>query len=126
MARGSSREKVAEWTTRLRRFEQADQTVAQFCVDEGVSPPSFYSWRTKLREVTPTSRDSVFQPVRIASCLAGPIREETVIRIGRDIEIELGRELTVVESIVQQLLTTVGQAANRTADATRSMEAESC
>ncbi len=126
MAQGLKSEKVVEWTNRLRRFEQSNQTVARFCVDEGVSQPSFYSWRKKLRELAPASSGSLFQPVHVASCLPETIREETVIRLGRDIEIELGSELTVVESIVKQLLATVGQAANRTADATRSMEAESC
>jgi hypothetical protein len=37
------------WTERLRRFEQAQMTVAQFCASEGVSQPSFYKWKRRLR-----------------------------------------------------------------------------
>ncbi|QDT01762.1 hypothetical protein K227x_59090 [Rubripirellula lacrimiformis] len=37
------------WTERLQRFEQAQMTVAQFCSAEGVSQPSFYNWKRKLR-----------------------------------------------------------------------------
>lgn len=37
------------WIQRLRRFDQADTTVAKFCASEGVSQPSFYNWRRKLR-----------------------------------------------------------------------------
>ena len=32
-------------------------------------------------------------------------RQKTIVRLGRDIEIEFGSDLTVVESIVKQLLT---------------------
>ena len=31
------------WIERLKRFAQANQTVAQFCQIEGVSVPSFYN-----------------------------------------------------------------------------------
>lgn len=37
------------WEERLRRFDQAQTTVTQFCSDEGVSQPSYYHWRRKLR-----------------------------------------------------------------------------
>lgn len=37
------------WTERSQRFEQAQMTVAQFCAAEGVSQPSFYNWKRKLR-----------------------------------------------------------------------------
>jgi len=30
------------WAQRLRRFDQADMTVAKFCDSEGVSQPSFF------------------------------------------------------------------------------------
>jgi len=37
------------WADRMLRFEQAEMTVAQFCTAEGVSQPSFYNWRRKLK-----------------------------------------------------------------------------
>lgn len=39
------------WAERLQRFEQAEMTIAEFCVSEGVSQPSFYNWRRKLRSL---------------------------------------------------------------------------
>ena len=129
MSRISSPEKAKEWTSRLRRFEQSHQTVARFCLAEGVSQPSFYSWKKKLREVTPASSlltgGSMFQAVQVTSSLPRPTRPETVIRLGRDVEIELGNDLSVVESIVKQLLATTNQSAVQDADAPPT-EVESC
>jgi transposase-like protein len=40
----------AVWRKRLARFEGGDLTVAEFCRREGVSEPSFYQWRKRLRQ----------------------------------------------------------------------------
>src|SRR5579863_2715284 len=48
----SRAEKVAEWQQRLARFQRSGMSIAQFCYDEGVSTPSFYVWRRKLRRKT--------------------------------------------------------------------------
>ena len=45
----SRAEKVAEWQERLARFHRSGTSIAQFCYDEGISTPSFYVWRRKLR-----------------------------------------------------------------------------
>ncbi len=45
----SKSEAVELWAERLRRFNPADTTVAAFCAAEGVSQPSYYYWRRKLR-----------------------------------------------------------------------------
>jgi hypothetical protein len=42
-------ETVGRWQERLSRFDKWHATVAQFCADEGISQPSFYHWRRKLR-----------------------------------------------------------------------------
>ena len=52
------------WIQRLDRFKQADQTVAQFCQDEGVSVPSFYQWRQKLQP-KPKPKSSVGTPAGV-------------------------------------------------------------
>ncbi len=53
------------WTERLQRFEQAQTAVAQFCNAEGVSQPSFYYWKRKLRppQDPKTSAVANFVPV---------------------------------------------------------------
>ena len=62
------------WAERLERFGRANQTVAQFCAAEGVSPPSFYVWKRTLAGDT-TSPDTVrptLVPIRLTASPAGP------------------------------------------------------
>lgn len=60
------------WTERLRRFDLASTTVAAFCATEGVSQPSYYYWRRKLRalatrvEPKTASPPAAFLPVALA------------------------------------------------------------
>lgn len=60
-------ETLTLWTERLQRFEQAQMTVAQFCASEGVSQPSFYNWKRRLRSSRePTARAvAKFVPVSL-------------------------------------------------------------
>jgi len=51
------------WADRIDRFEQAGQTVAQFCAAEGVSPASFYQWRRKLSSDDPVTQPPATQPL---------------------------------------------------------------
>jgi len=39
----------AVWRKRWERFESSSLTVAEFCRREGVSQPTFYQWRKRLR-----------------------------------------------------------------------------
>ncbi len=62
------------WTVRLQRFEQAQMTVAQFCSAEGVSQPSFYYWKRKLRPPEDPKIPTVakFVPVSFQSTPSSP------------------------------------------------------
>ena len=88
------------WTQRLRRYDQADMTVAEFCDSEGVSQPSFYSWRRKLRmpAVTtkrqPPAQAAVFLPVALPSPVhptrsGGPSHSVTTIELPGGIRIRV-------------------------------------
>ena len=107
MVRGSNPEKVREWMRRFRRFEKSKLTVAQFCKDECVSQPSFYHWKKKLREQPGTSHGARkrFQSVHISASVAA--KPESTIHLGRGVQIELGSDLRIAESIVRQLLESV-------------------
>jgi transposase-like protein len=66
--------KVREWQRRMTRFEEAQQSVTEFCRKEGVSAPSFYQWRKRLaqrpRPAAGTNGTLVaagFRPVRLVS-----------------------------------------------------------
>jgi hypothetical protein len=48
MSRTISSRKIEDWRRRLARFRESPLSVAAFCRQEGVSPPSFYAWRKRL------------------------------------------------------------------------------
>ena len=51
-----------KWADLIRQHEQSGVPVKDFCQDRGVSEPSFYSWRKRLR---------TGEPVRFALVEAG-------------------------------------------------------
>ena len=56
------------WQERLERFRQSGLTTSAFCDREGVSTPSFYAWRRRLRIDPPAAADSPrFLPVQVLS-----------------------------------------------------------
>lgn len=62
----SQSEAAQRWEERLQRFECSQSTVAQFCSDEGVSQPSYYQWRRRLRgPAKPKSQSARFLPVAL-------------------------------------------------------------
>ncbi len=66
MAGSLDSRKVREWQRRMTRFEEAQQSVAEFCRKEGVSGPSFYQWRKRLaRRARPAEEAAGFRPVRL-------------------------------------------------------------
>ena len=62
------------WAERLDRFRRANQTVAQFCVAEGISEPSFYVWKRTLAgdATSPDPVGSTLVPIRLTVSPAGP------------------------------------------------------
>jgi transposase len=72
MAQNFDAAKRRVWSERLRRFDRCDLTVVEFCQAEGVSTPSFYEWRRKLRSPrgavsSAVSPPPTFFPVRVVS-----------------------------------------------------------
>ena len=66
MAGFSDSRKVREWQRRMERFQQAQQSVAEFCRKEGVSAPSCYQWRKRLaRRARPAEEAAGFRAVRL-------------------------------------------------------------
>ena len=66
MASSSDSRKVREWRRRMTRFEEAQQSVAEFCRREGVSAPSFYQWRKRLAQRARLAEEAAgFRPVRL-------------------------------------------------------------
>lgn len=54
---------ASTWSKRLDRFDRADVTIAQFCLQEGISQASFYQWRRKLRGQPPAPKSIQTPPM---------------------------------------------------------------
>jgi hypothetical protein len=63
MAGRKTAEKTLRWRELLRRQADSGASIREFCRSEGLSEPSFYAWRKKLREPSKVGR----RPTR-ASC----------------------------------------------------------
>jgi hypothetical protein len=50
MARRKTVETERLWRDRMRRQAGSGLSIRQFCAQERISPPSFYSWRRRLNE----------------------------------------------------------------------------
>ena len=50
MARKKSGEKERFWRGIVRRQAESGLSIRDFCAAEGISEPSFYAWRKKLRQ----------------------------------------------------------------------------
>jgi hypothetical protein len=88
------------------RFRQSNQSVIAFCRSEGFSQPSFYQWKKKLATIDDGSGShgtlvttSAFKAVELRPA----IQTATTIRLGGDIEIQLGSDLPTVATVVAQL-----------------------
>ena len=90
-----------QWRERLSRFEQANLSAAAFCASEGVSLPSFYSWRRRLRPAPPAdpAGGPHLVPVRLAP--AAPV--ELVLPSGAVLRLAEGCDLAFVRSLVDAL-----------------------
>ena len=103
MLSGSRLLKLEEWTSRFDRFERSGMTVVGFCDAEGVSVPSFYHWKKKLRIGSKgNAKQHPFQQVELISNQFG--NPATTIWLGNDVRIELGREEKIAALVVKQVV----------------------
>lgn len=63
MAGIKSTSKERLWREILQRQADSGQSVRRFCASEGISEPSFYAWRRRLRE-----RNSIARPQKASCC----------------------------------------------------------
>jgi hypothetical protein len=84
--RGSGRDRAVVWGERLRRFEQAGLTVAEFCRQEGVSAPSFYQWRKRLAN---PSKGQRFKAAAQRSSHSSSAFQQVMLSAGAVVTVEL-------------------------------------
>ena len=118
MARRQRTEREIHWQDLIDRQEASNQSIADFCQDEGISTASFYAWRRRLqfpgRAIPLQNPRPALVPVRIVP------------------EASLAREAVIVEwpgGIVLRIATGCDAATLRTVVATltaETREAGSC
>jgi transposase len=91
------------WVERLGRFADCGLSPAQFCAGEGVSLPSFYSWKRRLAaEASPAAADPGprLLPVRLQAP-AAPV--ELVLPRGTILRVEPGCDLAFLRALLDAL-----------------------
>src|SRR5215475_10030788 len=82
------------WRQRLQRFERSGLSAVAFCAKEGVSVPSFYAWRRRLRPpAEQADRTTRLVPVRL---LRGAAPVEVLLPGGLALRLAPGCDLDFV------------------------------
>jgi hypothetical protein len=95
------------WVDRLARFHSSGLRPAEFCAQEGVSLPSFYSWKRRLTApaaATPTEAADDAGPCLLPVRLHSPATAvEFVLPTGTLLRLTPGRDLAWVRTLVDAL-----------------------
>ena len=85
-----------QWRDRLRRWRDSGQSVREFCWREGVSEPSFYQWRKRLkRDHGRAANVGVFLPVEVVDSPGGAQSAGSASLAGMLMEVVLPGGVTV-------------------------------
>jgi len=92
------------WRDLIARQQRSDQPIAAFCRDRGVSQPSFFSWRKRLR-LHNGRPSSPFLPVEIdlSSPLAHPAPIEILLPSGACVRVRPGCDRQTLETVLAVL-----------------------
>lgn len=102
MAKTAARPREQFWRDLIARQPRSGQSVAAFCRTHGVSQPSFFSWRRRLRL---HRAPSAFVPVQIdlTSPLAHAAPIEIVLRSGACVRVSHGCDRQTLETVLAVL-----------------------
>lgn len=59
----NTRSKMAEWAERISECRNSGQSVRSWCLQNGISEPTYYKWQKKLYEMAKTQRESRFAEI---------------------------------------------------------------
>ena len=107
MAKKAKRSRVDReqfWRDLIERQQHSGQSIREFCDWEGVSQPSFYSWRRRLQSANGKPR-SPFVPVQVQTegPAAAPGQIEIVLEDGRCIRVGPGVDRQTLEDVLAVL-----------------------
>ena len=96
----------AAWRDRITRWRASGRNVRDFCRREGLSEPSFYSWRRTLaeRDADAASDAPVFVPVHVRAGPTSPALE-VVLRSGHVLRVPHGFDPEQLRRVVAALET---------------------
>jgi hypothetical protein len=116
MSQDTRLRKEREWRARLARFARAGTSIVEFCLNEGVSAPSFYAWRKRLgvRAGAPVAHlhgvaeshgvdQGPFAAVRVTGPSLGRSQITASLRGGTRLDIPLG-DADAVRMVIEALL----------------------
>jgi hypothetical protein len=128
MARGQrDQAKEQHWRRHVAAWRRSGQSVRDYCRTEGLSEPSFYSWRSVLagrdaggaarteraavapgtsavaRRATTGAAVSPFVPVRLVEAPARAAAVEVVLRGGRVVRVAAGFEAQTLRDVIAAL-----------------------
>jgi hypothetical protein len=100
---------LERWRQRLLRFDRSDLSVVAFCAHEGISAPSFYGWRKRLRpqQAARSTQTTADLPRLVPIHLTTPTTPATPVELllpgGVLLRLPAGCDLNFVRSLVQTL-----------------------
>lgn len=122
MARTINRGLWEQWRERMRRREDWEGSVVEFCRREGVSQAAFYQWRKKLqtgtgaRQIAGTGSQPAFVPVtpvpRNPQSGGPQCADVVVVTLANDVRVEIPAAApALVERVVRLAAGPTGSAA---------------
>jgi hypothetical protein len=92
------------WVERLQRFARSGLSVPDFCAAEGVSAPSFYSWRRRLVGTTPAPAAEAPEPRLLPVRLPAPAQAlEIALPGGAVVRVPPGADLDSLRALLRVL-----------------------
>ena len=103
-ARRSRADREQFWRDLIGRQQQSGQSIREFCDSQGVSQPSFFSWRKRLR-LQNGQPESRFLPVQIEmpDSLTSGGRIEIVLDSGKRVRVEPGFDREALRDVLTVL-----------------------
>ena len=92
------------WRDLIGRQQQSGQSIRELCDSQGISQPSFFSWRKRLRAQNGQA-ESRFVPVQIEipDSLASAGRIEIVLDGGKQVRVEPGFDRQTLRDVLAVL-----------------------
>ena len=95
---------MAEWAERITECRNSGLSVRSWCLQNGISEPTYYKWQKKLYEMAKTQQKSRFAEITPRQTLAGPSSVAVTLRLGAvTAEIHNGADAATLETVLRIL-----------------------